>query len=53
VHVRCVYVRAFVRACGCGCVILLEYHIEGNFGEGKIWRLTEIIAVGEIKFGEC
>jgi len=26
--------------------------MEGSFGEGKIWRITERIAIGEIKFGE-
>jgi len=26
--------------------------MEGNFGGGKIWRITERIAIGEIKFGE-
>jgi len=30
----------------------LIHRMEGNFGGGKNWRITERIAVGEIKFGK-
>ena len=34
-----------------GCLVL-EYHIAGKFGGGKVWRINSFRALGERKFGE-
>ena len=33
-------------------ILYVSYRMEGNFGRGKIWRITERLAIGKIKFGE-